>query len=534
MGLFEQFPYLNFHELNLDWLIQQINLVKESVVLSVNGQTGEVILYPEAFVRLPDLSDTTTWSFYRYADGKAEGVQFINGQPMQRIDDLNRYDIYDSGNPPPYPVTAVNGQTGDVVIAVPVQSVNGQTGEIILYQNASIEFPAINTESWEMWRETPTNQAIGVKFASGQPMKRIDNGIEYTVYDSQNPPPYPVESVAGLTGAVAILNTQIVTDQGQQKIQIVFPVDSVDGQNGSVNTWGYTNNPTTKLPLAAPNDLWNLTRDINSGTVGLRFTYDSVNGALAYLTFNNGTDPETTLRLLTPADIPSTTGVISINGLAGIVNITGDDVPLSANDNTPISTNVIENTANIDALISSYAIVSVGNNHQAISEGQYVYVMDHSVLPDGLYTANTAIPTGGTLTTSNLTAVSAGGLNKLLAAITDLQDKITTKITTIPAADTNGYTANGVSVYRTGNVLEIILNGIVNLPQGGFTNICTLPEEFRPDSTRYNDYIIGTDEIYSNPRTLRIRVEASGLLRLYNYGAALNVPNAHVTSIYII
>lgn len=347
MGLFEQFPYQNFHELNLDWLIQQINLVKESVVLSVNGQTGDVILYPEAFVRLPDLSDTTTWSFYRYVDNKAEGVQFIKGMPMQRIDDLNRYDIYDSGNPPPYPVTAVNGQTGDVVIAVPVQSVNGMTGNIILYQNASIEFPAINTDSWEMWRETNTNQALGVKFDAGQPMKRVDNGLEYTVYDSQNQPPYPVESVAGLTGAVAILNTQIVTDQGQQKIQIVFPVNSVDGQTGSVNTWGYTNNATTKLPLAAPADLWNLTRDINSGNIGLRFSYDSVNGSQAYLTFNDGVNPETALRLLTPADIPSSAGVVSINGMAGVVTLYADNIEMSSTDNTLVEDAINNNAADI-------------------------------------------------------------------------------------------------------------------------------------------------------------------------------------------
>lgn len=359
MGLFEQFPYQNFHELNLDWLIQQINLVKESVVLSVNGQTGEVILYPEAFVRLPDLSDTTTWSFFRYVDGKAEGVQFINGQPMQRIDDLNRYNIYDSGNPPPYPVTAVNGQTGDVVIEVPVQSVNGMTGNIILYQNASIEFPAINTDSWEMWRETDTNQALGIKFNAGQPMKRVDNGLEYTVYDSQNQPPYPVNSVAGLTGAVAILNTQIVTDQGQQKIKIVFPVDSVDGQTGSVNTWAYTNNDTTKLPLAAPADLWNLTRDLNSGTVGLRFTYDSVNGSQAYLTFNDGVNPETALRLLTPADIPSSSGVVSINGMAGVVSLYADQIMLSNNDNTLISQALANIENNLSLLDSA---VNVTNN----------------------------------------------------------------------------------------------------------------------------------------------------------------------------
>lgn len=429
MGLFEQFPYQNFHELNLDWLIQQLNQVKDSVVLSVNGQTGDVILYPEAFVRLPDLSDTTTWSFYRYADNEAEGIQFINGQPMQRIDGLNRYDVFDTGNPPPYPVTAVNGQTGDVVIAVPVQSVNGMTGNIILYQNASIEFPAIDTESWEMWRETDTNNALGIKFTTGQPIKRVDNGLEYTVYDSQNQPPYPVESVAGLTGAVAILNTQIVTDQGQQKIQIVFPVNSVDGQTGSVNTWGYTNNATTKLPLAAPADLWNLTRDINSGNIGLRFTYDSVNGSRAYLVFNDGTNPETALRLLTPDDIPSSSGVVSINGLSGVVNLYADGIQMSSTDNTLVEDAINNNAGDITDIQGDITAIEgditalenvdeqlkadigiVENTDTAahtIAAGQYV------IWKGSLYVASTAIPAGSTLSASNLTAVSNGGLNDL-------------------------------------------------------------------------------------------------------------------------
>ena len=426
MGLFEQFPYQNFHELNLDWLIQQINLVKESVVLSVNGQTGEVILYPEAFVRLPDLSDTTTWSFFRYVDNKAEGVQFINGQPMQRIDDLNRYDIYDSGNPPPYPVTAVNGQTGDVVIAVPVQSVNGMTGNVILYQNASIEFPAINTDTWEMWRETNTNQALGLKFSAGEPMKRVDNGLEYNVYDSQNQPPYPVESVAGLTGAIAILNTQIVTDQGRQKIQIVFPVNSVDGQTGSVNTWGYTNNATTKLPLAAPADLWNLTRDLNSGTVGLRFTYDSVNGSQAYLTFNDGVNPETALRLLTPVDIPSSSGVVSINGMAGVVNLYGDGLYLDSGSSqtvtaelSAIASNVSDNSTEIGLLRNDMAIVVSGNTAGSnVSAGSYVLVTGSTItgVTDGLYKAVNNVSSGTPFTAADLTAVS-GGLGSEISSL---------------------------------------------------------------------------------------------------------------------
>ena len=157
MGLFEQFPYTNFHELNLDWLIEQLKKLSDAQVLSVNGETGDVILYKDPLVRLPDITDDT-WNIFRFADGTPVGIQFKKGSPLQRIDNLGRYDIYDSNNPPPYPVTAVNGQTGDVVISIPVQSVNGMTGNIILYQQADVELPALESgDSWSIWRETENN-----------------------------------------------------------------------------------------------------------------------------------------------------------------------------------------------------------------------------------------------------------------------------------------------------------------------------------------------------------------------------------------
>ena len=273
MGLFEHFPYTNFHELNLDWLIEQLKQLGDAQVLSVNGETGDVILYQDPLVRLPDITDDT-WNIFRYADGTPVGIQFKKGHPLQRIDNLGRYDIYDAGNQPPYPVTAVNGQTGAVVISIPVQSVNGMTGNIILYQQASVELPALASgDVWKIWRETETNAEVGIKFTSGAPMKRIDDGDEFSVYDTGNPPPYPVESVAGLTGAVAFLNTQIVTDQGTQKVKILFPVESVDGLTGTVRTWANSTAETLKTPTASEGDRWALARECPSGDVGIRFTY---------------------------------------------------------------------------------------------------------------------------------------------------------------------------------------------------------------------------------------------------------------------
>lgn len=59
------------------------------------------------------------------------------------------------------------------------------------------------------------------------------------------------------------------------------------------------------------------------------------------------------------------------------------------------------------------AIVSVGDVHGAITAGQYVYVKQHSTLDDGLYVASSNISANGALSSSNLTADTAGGLNAL-------------------------------------------------------------------------------------------------------------------------
>ena len=42
MGAFEQFPYTNFHELNLDWIIKQIKNFQNSLD-NINGQITEIV-----------------------------------------------------------------------------------------------------------------------------------------------------------------------------------------------------------------------------------------------------------------------------------------------------------------------------------------------------------------------------------------------------------------------------------------------------------------------------------------------------------
>lgn len=61
----------------------------------------------------------------------------INGNTLIGNKTSAQIGVYGSDNPPPYPVTSVNGQTGDVTIEAGgnVNSVNGKTGTVVLTQD---------------------------------------------------------------------------------------------------------------------------------------------------------------------------------------------------------------------------------------------------------------------------------------------------------------------------------------------------------------------------------------------------------------
>lgn len=111
----------------------------------------------------------------------------------------------------------------------------------------------------------------------------------------------------------------------------------------------------------------------------------------------------------------------------------------------------------INNLADGLAIVSDNNTHAAITSGQYVYVRNHGSLAEGLYVATANIAANGTLSGSNLTADSSGGLNSLNSKLTD---KIKYMDITISAsAGTKAFQINSGS----GNVVSYtnFLNALV-------------------------------------------------------------------------
>lgn len=124
MALFENFPYTNLHELNLDWLIDFMKQIEAEVqdgpVVSVNGQTGVVTLYQEAQVQLPDIvnSQQTYWNIFRYLNGHIYGIRFDSNGNVYAIRDGIRTKLLTWADiPADAGVISINGLYGVVHIS---------------------------------------------------------------------------------------------------------------------------------------------------------------------------------------------------------------------------------------------------------------------------------------------------------------------------------------------------------------------------------------------------------------------------------
>ena len=140
----------------------------------------------------PDKSDLTKWVY--------DISKYLHDTPIPTEEEVEKAvdaylkenpitgNFYSADNPPPYPVTSVNGKTGAVTglysadnkPPYPVKSVNGKTGAVTGLYDANNPPP------------------YPVKSVNGK------TGAVTGLYDANNPPPYPVTSVNGKTGAVTV------------------------------------------------------------------------------------------------------------------------------------------------------------------------------------------------------------------------------------------------------------------------------------------------------------------------------------------
>ena len=396
--MIEKFPYTNLHELNLDWIIQQLIKIEQGAVLSVNGQTGEVVLYQDADVQLPDVVQPDgTWRFFRYVNGKPAGIKFDENGHAYMVDQyLTETEIYTERNQPDYPV----------------ESVNGQTGAVELYQQNGIRFPDVTENYWNIRREVDHNgspSVEGLEFKDSQAMERISGQNRYKVYDEGNVPPYPVTSVNGQTGAVN-LQFPVTSVNGQTgAVTIVIPVQSVNGQTGAVTIDPFVTDATSPImavyQVPANATQWGLLRQVKWGStidnkkVGIVF--DTTGGVFnAYLRVDDG-QTVTDLRILTPADIPSDTGVISVNGQSGVVILDATDIQMETGEDTRTVQTVV---AGLELDMSqAFTDIHTVNLNQAdgFSTSATYAVGDLVLHNDVLYKCIVAVTTAGAWNAAN-------------------------------------------------------------------------------------------------------------------------------------
>ena len=333
--MFEQFPYTNFHDLNLDWIIEKVKAAyspenpPEFAVLSVNGETGAVVLYKDAQVHFPDVEEGT-WNIFRKADGQETGIQFIKNQPAQRISGVNRYNMYDAGNPPPYPVT------------------------------------------------------------------------------------------------------------------------SVDGHTGAVSTWANSGNDTLTLPVGAEGDSWTLRREGPSGYLGIEFDLDDSDDPCGYFILKPDGSAIQKIKILTPADIPSSAGVVSINGEAGVVVLSGADLDVSSTDTRSIAEAIEDLVDDEYQMDNAITYTERGNTAtQNIPLGKYV------IWKNNPYISIASISSGDTLSSSNLVALDHGIVDNLLQSVNSQANQINTLNSNLQTVDSKiPTTVSGTAAWGTDIVIS--------------------------------------------------------------------------------
>lgn len=210
------YPWTNLHELNLNWILSQIRQLTKQVSKFVN-LTASAHSVPYGTDPTVDVTGGTGNDPYNLDFGIPESassaVNTVNGQSgdvvltasdigLGNVDNVQQYS---ATNPPPYPVTSVNGQTGAVTVTAPVTSVNGMTGDVIVSGGGG-QGDVLSVNGYN---------GVVVLDKTDIGLGNVDNVQQYS---ATNPPPYPVTSVNGQTGDVTISGA----------------VDSVNGQTGTV------------------------------------------------------------------------------------------------------------------------------------------------------------------------------------------------------------------------------------------------------------------------------------------------------------
>lgn len=173
-------------------------------VASVNGQTGAVVLDADDVGALPD--STTYVSSFNGSTGAVTytaPVTSVNTKTGAVI--LSASDVGALPDSTTY-VSSFNGSTGAVTYTAPVTSVNGNTGDVtVTVPSASSATPqALGTAAAGSSTDYSRADHVHAKPTYSKSDVGLGNVDNVQQYSASNPPPYPVTSVNGSTGAVTV------------------------------------------------------------------------------------------------------------------------------------------------------------------------------------------------------------------------------------------------------------------------------------------------------------------------------------------
>lgn len=527
MALFENFPYTNLHELNLDWLITEMQRIQSQSVLSVNGMTGDVILYENATVQFPNVPEDH-WSMIRMANGTNRGIMFGNDNIAYIVHGGLMNEIYAQNNQPPYPVTSVNGQTGDIV----------------LFAENTVRLPDLDDialHNWNIFRKL-NNNYMGIEFNDDGTASLIFNTSRYNIYSVNNPPPYPVTSVNGQTGDIDLFtdNNAVVAfpaidnpnitgwiigrQLNNKACYIQLNDDGTLGITAGTDSFRvYTTDDTSadviKIPTDANTDTWGLIRTTSEGSVGILFSNDDqLTQPEAYIRYVDSMDVVHTEKLLTIADIPSASGVVSFNGMTGVVQVKGSDLIVSTLDTRTIAQAISDGAVTDYAIKESLAYVeNTATATQNIPAGAYVIWQNND------YISSQAISLGDTLSAVNLTALSDGGItNNLRSDVDGILARMTRTQLTITRTENAYFDSTKIDrlrAYKRSNlcVLQVNLQSTSSSAMPDFVEICRITG-WSAAATIYAT--IPSQEGGDYPLTLSI--SSSGVVKAY---AAMGMPS---------
>lgn len=288
-----------------------LTISSEGTLSATGGGTADAVEWSNV------LDKPSTISGYGITDARISGNTITLGSQTMTP--------YTANNTPPYPVTSVNGQTGDITIATGgnVDSVNGKTGTVVLTASdvgALSADTAIPSKTSQLENDSGyiTSSALsGYAKTSDIPTEtsQLQNNSGFITADD-----VPVKSVDGATGAVVTnavkTTTQSLTETQKQQARtnIGAGTSSFDGDYNSLS-----NTPTIPTKTS---DITNDSGYITSNDAPVK----SVNGQTGAIVLNAedvGALPDSTIIPSKTSQLDNDSGFISNFPIASATQLGG-------------------------------------------------------------------------------------------------------------------------------------------------------------------------------------------------------------------